>query len=144
MISTKVRAGVFLLAGTLLFAGGLFLIGNKETLFSRGFNVYADFATVQGLITGANVRVSGLQAGELERPATAIDDPPVGVAREERRARRRVVIVEQLEQVREAAFVAAANVAPEALGPVGTHRPGAAVGTDEVVLDRHRLVSITT
>ena len=56
-------------------------------------------------------RLLGLQAGELERALAAVDDPPVGVAREERRVRRRVVVVEQLEQVREAALLAAARLA---------------------------------
>ncbi len=64
-LSRNVKAGAFLLSGLLLFALGLFLIGNRQKVFSRGFEVYADFSSVSGLVTGADVRVSGLQAGEL-------------------------------------------------------------------------------
>ena len=65
MFSTKARVGVFLLAGIALFALGLFLIGSRERVFNRGFHVYADFSSAGGLVTGAEVRVSGLNAGEL-------------------------------------------------------------------------------
>jgi hypothetical protein len=64
-LSRAAKVGAFLLSGTVLFGLGLFLIGNRQKVFSRGFDIYADFSTVDGLQTGADVRVSGLQAGEL-------------------------------------------------------------------------------
>ena len=64
-LSRTAKVGAFLLTGVLLFGLGLFLIGDRQKVFSRGFDVYADFSSVDGLETGANVRVSGLQAGEL-------------------------------------------------------------------------------
>jgi len=64
-LSRAAQVGAFLLCGILLFGLGLFLIGSRQKVFSRGFEVYADFSTVEGLQTGADVRVSGLQAGEL-------------------------------------------------------------------------------
>ena len=70
------------------------------------------------------------------RPQSTIR--PVGVAGEERRVRRRVVVVEQLEQVREPAFLAPAGLAAEAGVAVGAHRAVAAVRADEVVLVTHR------
>jgi outer membrane protein OmpA-like peptidoglycan-associated protein len=57
--------GVFLVAGIVLFTSGLFLIGSRQHLFSHRFEVYADFASVSGLEEGANVRVAGLDAGEV-------------------------------------------------------------------------------
>lgn len=66
MLSDKARLGAFLLAGVVLFGAGLFLIGNRQRVFSRGFEVYADFTSVSGLETGADVHVAGLQAGELQ------------------------------------------------------------------------------
>nr|AEQ20290.1 ABC-type transport system protein [uncultured bacterium CSLG7] len=66
MFSRKASVGAFLIGGTLLFGVGLFLIGSRQKVFSRGFHVYADFKSVSGLETGANVRVSGLEAGEVE------------------------------------------------------------------------------
>ena len=65
MFSTKARVGAFLLAGIALFALGLFLIGSRQKVFTRGFEVYSDFSSVGGLVTGAEVRVSGLDAGQL-------------------------------------------------------------------------------
>lgn len=64
-LSHAASVGAFLLSGTILFGAGLFLIGSRQKVFSRGFEVYADFSSVSGLQTGADVRVSGLQAGEL-------------------------------------------------------------------------------
>jgi hypothetical protein len=66
MFSRKASVGAFLIGGTLLFGVGLFLIGSRQKVFTRGFHVYSDFTSVSGLETGANVRVSGLEAGEVE------------------------------------------------------------------------------
>ena len=65
MLSRKASIGAFLIGGTLLFGIGLFMIGSRQQIFSRGFHVYSDFASVSGLEEGANVRVSGLDAGEV-------------------------------------------------------------------------------
>lgn len=56
----------------LLFGGGLFLIGDRRQLFERSFVVDTEFANVSGLQNGANVRVSGLDAGEV----LSIEVPP--------------------------------------------------------------------
>ena len=66
MFSRKASVGAFLIGGILLFGVGLFLIGSRQKVFTRGFHVYSDFTSVSGLETGANVRVSGLEAGEVE------------------------------------------------------------------------------
>ena len=58
--------GAFVIAGVLLFAVGLFMIGSRRMLFGNTFKVYAEFASVAGLDNGALVRVAGLQAGEVE------------------------------------------------------------------------------
>jgi hypothetical protein len=65
MWSQKASVGAFLIGGTLLFGVGLFMIGSRQKIFTRGFYVYSDFASVSGLEAGANVRVSGLAAGEV-------------------------------------------------------------------------------
>jgi phospholipid/cholesterol/gamma-HCH transport system substrate-binding protein len=66
MLSTKANVGLFALAGTVLFALGLFWIGDRKKLFSRSFDVETEFAEVAGLENGANVRVAGLDAGEVK------------------------------------------------------------------------------
>ena len=57
--------GAFVLGGLLLFAVGLFLIGDRRLLFSEQFEVEADFANVAGVEIGTGVRLSGLPAGEV-------------------------------------------------------------------------------
>ena len=58
--------GLFVLGGLLLFAVGLFLIGNRRMLFAESFEVYAEFAEIAALDNGAKVRVAGMDAGEVE------------------------------------------------------------------------------
>jgi phospholipid/cholesterol/gamma-HCH transport system substrate-binding protein len=62
-----VYIGAFVIFGLLLFAVGLFLIGNRRMLFDRTFGAYAEFANISGLQNGAIVRVAGMDAGEVEQ-----------------------------------------------------------------------------
>jgi phospholipid/cholesterol/gamma-HCH transport system substrate-binding protein len=61
-----IGVGAFVIGGILLFAVGLFMIGNRRMLFVDRFQVGAEFAKVTGLQKGAIVRVSGMDAGEVE------------------------------------------------------------------------------
>jgi phospholipid/cholesterol/gamma-HCH transport system substrate-binding protein len=63
--SRLIAVGTFLIAGVVLFALGLFLIGDRRGLFAERFDVYAEFSELAGLENGAAVRVSGLDAGEV-------------------------------------------------------------------------------
>jgi len=66
MAATKTKAmGAFVLGGLLLFAVGLFLIGDRRMLFSGSGVYFTDFAGISGLEVGAKVRVAGLDAGEI-------------------------------------------------------------------------------
>ena len=58
--------GAFVVGGLVLFAVGLFLIGDRRMLFSDTFEVYAEFAQIAGLQNGGKVRVAGMDAGEVE------------------------------------------------------------------------------
>jgi phospholipid/cholesterol/gamma-HCH transport system substrate-binding protein len=58
--------GAFVIGGLLLFAAGLFLIGDRRMLFADTLRVYAEFKQVAALDTGAKVRVAGVDAGEVE------------------------------------------------------------------------------
>ncbi len=58
--------GLFVIGGVLLFAAGLFLIGDRRMLFSDTFRFYAEFKQLAALDIGAKVRVSGVDAGEVE------------------------------------------------------------------------------
>jgi phospholipid/cholesterol/gamma-HCH transport system substrate-binding protein len=64
--------GVFVIGTLLLFAVGLFMIGERQMAFGDKFEIYTEFATITGLQPGAIVRVSGATAGtvrEIEPPA---------------------------------------------------------------------------
>ncbi len=66
MKSRAAIVGAFVIGGVLLFAVGLFLIGDRRMLFSDTFEVYAEFSEVAALARGAKVRVAGMDAGEVE------------------------------------------------------------------------------
>lgn len=57
--------GTFVIGGLLLFAVGLFLIGDRRLLFTEHFEVEADFGNVTGMVVGTSVRLAGLDAGEV-------------------------------------------------------------------------------
>jgi phospholipid/cholesterol/gamma-HCH transport system substrate-binding protein len=58
--------GAFVIIGLVLFAVGLFFIGNRRMLFSDNFEINAEFKEIAGLQNGAIVRVGGMNAGEVE------------------------------------------------------------------------------
>jgi phospholipid/cholesterol/gamma-HCH transport system substrate-binding protein len=61
----RVVVGAFLVGGILLFAVGLFLIGDRRLLFAKQFELTATFGKVTGLQVGSKVRLAGLDAGEV-------------------------------------------------------------------------------
>jgi phospholipid/cholesterol/gamma-HCH transport system substrate-binding protein len=65
--------GVFVLGGLVLFAVGLFMIGDRQMAFANKFTVYTEFKKITGLQPGGIVRVSGAKAGSITQilpPAT--------------------------------------------------------------------------
>ena len=68
----KLVVGLFVGATLLLFGVGLFLIGDAKQLFSKSFDISADFEKVTGLEIGTKVRVGGMDAGAV----TVITIPP--------------------------------------------------------------------
>jgi len=63
---SSIRLGFFIFLGIALLIIGIFLIGQKESLFSSTFNVKAYFKDVQGLRSGATVRLSGIDVGSVK------------------------------------------------------------------------------
>jgi phospholipid/cholesterol/gamma-HCH transport system substrate-binding protein len=73
-LTKEQRVGLFFLGGILLFVGFIeATVGSG--LLSRGYRVWADFSDVQGLTTGAQVRVAGVKSGTVR----AIELRPEGV-----------------------------------------------------------------
>ncbi len=57
--------GTFVVVSVLLFAIGIFMIGDRRLLFTEHFEVNADFGQVTGIQVGTRVRVGGVDAGEV-------------------------------------------------------------------------------
>ena len=75
MRSHKLTAGIFLIGGLILFSVGLFFISKRHGVLARNFEVYTEFAHLNGLQNGARVRISGMDAGVvLETRAPARPD----------------------------------------------------------------------
>lgn len=66
-MSRVVRLGVFIFAALVIFAAGIFLIGQKEFLFSKNYQLDSPFDNVGGLAGGAEVRVGGVHVGTVDR-----------------------------------------------------------------------------
>ena len=65
MPNRNITVGIFVAGGFALFTLGIFLIGNQHKAFARHFEVYTEFANLDGLAKGTKVRVSGMDAGEI-------------------------------------------------------------------------------
>ncbi|MEW6468790.1 MAG: MlaD family protein [Bacteroidota bacterium] len=63
----NIRLGIFVLSGTALLILALYLIGNKQNLFGNTFRISAEFYNVNGLMSGNNVRFSGIDVGTVAK-----------------------------------------------------------------------------
>ena len=66
-LTRKLIVGVFVAVCLVLFAVGLFLIGDSNQLFTKSFTVHADFSKITGIQNGGKVRVAGMDAGAVTR-----------------------------------------------------------------------------
>lgn len=60
------RLGLFIVGSLVVLAIGIFLIGNREMLFSSTYVLKSNFQTVAGLSEGADVRVGGMHEGTVK------------------------------------------------------------------------------
>lgn len=74
--ANNIKLGAFTLAGLTFIIITLYMIGSSRNLFSSNFEVTARFHTVNGLMVGNNVRVSGIDVGTVRR-IDFIDDTSV-------------------------------------------------------------------
>ncbi len=65
-VSQKIRLGVFVVLGTILLVAALYFIGNRQNLFGNNIELKSEFANVNGLQLGNNVRFSGINAGTVK------------------------------------------------------------------------------
>ena len=59
------KLGLFVFLGTVLLVIAIFSIGSKDSLFSTNISIKAYFDNVEGLRTGAAVRLNGLSVGSV-------------------------------------------------------------------------------
>ena len=67
------RLGIFIFIGTVLLVISIFLLGSKEKLFTRTTEIKAYFAQIEGLKSGAPVRLSGYDIGSVSSISFAGD-----------------------------------------------------------------------
>ena len=62
----KVRLGLFIAGGIVLFVIAIFIIGRQKNLFNPVFRLYTTFYNVSGLEVGSNIRFSGINVGTVD------------------------------------------------------------------------------
>src|SRR5215203_7250279 len=72
--SREIRVGLVILAALVVVAAGIFLIGDKNNLFSRKARYHVEFNSVSGLKPGSPVQLDGVDVGTVER-VTLPEDP---------------------------------------------------------------------
>jgi phospholipid/cholesterol/gamma-HCH transport system substrate-binding protein len=72
--SKEMKVGVFVLAGLIVAGIVIFLIGDEKRLFDAKVTYHTSFSDVQGLKTGAPVRLGGIDIGTVSGVAHS-DDP---------------------------------------------------------------------
>ncbi len=61
----KIRLGLFILLGTLIFVAFFYLIGRSSQLFSKSVTLHTTFPSVSGLRSGDHVKFSGIIVGTV-------------------------------------------------------------------------------
>jgi len=74
MKNRNVGIGSFVIAGLALAGAGMFFIGDRHQAFTRHIEYYSEFVNVAGLPNGAQVRVGGMDAGQVL--AIGVPDSP--------------------------------------------------------------------
>jgi phospholipid/cholesterol/gamma-HCH transport system substrate-binding protein len=76
--SKKLRLGLFVIIGTVLFIVGVYLIGQGQNMFKKTFTISTYFQNVNGLQHGNNVRYSGIDIGTV-KDITMVNDSTIKV-----------------------------------------------------------------
>ena len=62
----KVRLGLFIAGGLIIFVVAVFIIGRQKNLFVPVYNLTTTFYNVSGLQVGNNIRFSGINVGTID------------------------------------------------------------------------------
>lgn len=63
----EARVGLVILAAVVVLAAGIFLIGDKNNLFSKKNRYFVEFGSVSGLKPGSPVQLDGVDVGTIEK-----------------------------------------------------------------------------
>ncbi|EKD31073.1 MAG: hypothetical protein ACD_77C00408G0002 [uncultured bacterium] len=74
----KIRLGMFIAGGFVLFLAAIFIIGKQQNLFNPVFKLTTTFNSVSGLQVGNSVRFAGINVGTVDN-IFIINDSTVGV-----------------------------------------------------------------
>ena len=77
-IKFKVRLGLFIAGGLMIFIVAVFIIGRQKNLFVPVFKLNTTFYNVSGLQVGNNIRFSGINVGTVDN-ISIINDSTVQV-----------------------------------------------------------------
>lgn len=77
-IIDHIKLGIFVLTGLLFLVLALYMVGKNRNLFGRNFELRTQFAHVQGLKPGNNVRYAGIEVGTV-RTLDLINDSTIEV-----------------------------------------------------------------
>ncbi len=61
----KIRLGIFVILGTIIFVSAIYLIGQRQEMFRKTYLIEAYFQNINGLQKGNNVRYSGIDIGTI-------------------------------------------------------------------------------
>jgi phospholipid/cholesterol/gamma-HCH transport system substrate-binding protein len=74
----KIRLGLFVTGGLVLFVLAIFIIGKQKNMFNPVYKLSSTFYNVSGLQVGNNIRFSGINVGTVDN-ITIISDSTVRV-----------------------------------------------------------------
>jgi phospholipid/cholesterol/gamma-HCH transport system substrate-binding protein len=64
-MSRAARLGAFIIAALTILVSGIFIIGGNQYMFTSTYRLNAQFGSVVGLASGADVRVGGVHSGSV-------------------------------------------------------------------------------
>jgi phospholipid/cholesterol/gamma-HCH transport system substrate-binding protein len=71
--TNKIKLGVFISLGILIFILGIYFVGERQQLFRGTFRISCVFKDVAGLQVGSNVRFSGINVGTVNNTIIVSD-----------------------------------------------------------------------
>ena len=65
--TSTIKIGIFIFIGIAILIIAVFLLGDKNAMFKSTFDVKGYFRDIQGLRSGAIVRLSGIDVGSVKK-----------------------------------------------------------------------------